>query len=60
MNKETKAHLHKILKRLEESSQQIQSTRGYLGDAAKVKLLQELIKEQVQDENPSRSTRPVR
>ena len=60
MKKETQIHLTRILERLEESSQKILSTRGYTRDCARIKLLEELIKEQVKNEDSDSSAGQVR
>lgn len=60
MKKETRDHLTKALNRLEQTVQKILATRGYTRDCARVKLLEELIKEQVENEDRSPSARPVR
>ena len=60
MKKETQNHLVRVLERLQSSSQKILATRGYTLDSARIKLLEELIKEQVANENPSASTRTIR
>ncbi len=60
MKKETQIHLVRVLERLQDSAQKIRETRGYTRDCARIKLLEELIKEQVQNENSSSTTRPVR
>ena len=60
MKKETQAHLVRVLERLQESSQKMLETRGYTRDCARIKLLEELIKEQVTNENPSATTRAIR
>lgn len=57
MNKqELESHLIFALKRLEESSEQIIKTRGYTNEVEKVKVLEELIKEQLSYENTRNST----
>lgn len=60
MKKETQIHLRRVLERLQQSSEKLMSTRGYTRDCARVKLLEELIKEQVNNENSDTSARPVR
>jgi hypothetical protein len=60
MKRETQIHLRRVLERLRQSSEKILSTRGYTRDCARVKLLEELIKEQVNNENSDSSARPVR
>lgn len=60
MKKETQAHLQIILDRLEKASQEVINTRGYTDENSRIRLLQELIKEQTQNEDTDTSTRPVR
>ncbi len=60
MTKQTQVHLKNILNRLETSTQKILATRGYTKDCAHIRLLQELIKEQMSEENSGHTTRPVR
>lgn len=48
------------LKKLEKATDQVMKTRGYAGDAKKMKLLVELIKEQIRNENSMSSTGAVR
>ncbi len=60
MKKESQIHLVRVLERLQDSSRKILETRGYTRDCARIKLLEELIKEQVQNENSSTPTRQVR
>jgi len=59
---DTEAKLRKALARLETTAQSIIKTRGYTGDARALKMLEELIKEQLLGQNESRrnSTRTVR
>jgi hypothetical protein len=52
--------LQSALKRLEISAQKIIETRGYTKDAGKVRLLEELIREQLQSENTRSATRTSR
>lgn len=60
MKKETQVHLRRVLERLQDSADKISATRGYTRDCARIKLLEELIKEQVNNENTDSSARPVR
>ena len=60
MKKETEIHLRKVLHRLEQSSKKIVESRGYTKDAAQIRILEELIKEQLVHENISTSARPIR
>lgn len=58
--KEVESYLMHTLKRLEKSSEQIISTRGYTSKVEKVKVLEELIKEQLINENTSNAARTAR
>ena len=60
MSNEKAMKLMASLERLEISSRKIVSTRGYNKDAKSLKLLEELIKEQLQNANPRTSTRTIR
>lgn len=60
MKKETEVHLRRILQRLEQATDKLLSTRGYAQDTARVRLLQELIKEQINHADSSSTTRSVR
>ncbi len=60
MKKEAENHLRRVLKRLEEGSKKILSTRGYCVDVARIRLLEELIKEQFTNEDTRTSARTVR
>lgn len=60
MTKQTQDHLKNILNRLEASTQKILETRGYTKDSAQIRLLQELIKEQISEEDSRHSTRQIR
>lgn len=52
--------LRATLLRLEQSTQKLIETRGYTKEAAKMRLLEEIIREQLKNENPRNSTRTVR
>lgn len=60
MSEEKANKLLASLARLETSSRKIVSTRGYSKDAKGLKLLEEMIKEQLQNANPRSSTRTIR
>ena len=60
MSNEKALKLMASLERLETSSRKIVSTRGYNKDAKSLKVLEELIKEQLQNANPRTSTRTIR
>lgn len=60
MKKTMESHLIMALERIETSIEKIMSTRGYCKDAARLRMLKELIKEQVTHEDTSGSTRTVR
>ncbi len=57
---ETPEKLKAVLERLETSTRKIISTRGYSKDAKSLKLLEEMIKEQLTNAYPSSSTRTIR
>ena len=50
-DEDKKKFLNSKLRELEESVQKIVNSRSYSRDVAKVRLLEEMIKEQLQDEN---------
>lgn len=52
--------LKTALVRLEDFSQKITETRGYTKDTAVLKVLEEIIKEQIQNENTRSTARPSR
>lgn len=52
--------LVKALKKLEVATDHVMKTRGYSGDAKKMKLLMELIKEQIRNENSLSTTGAIR
>ncbi|MCB0412181.1 MAG: hypothetical protein KDD22_06615 [Bdellovibrionales bacterium] len=52
--------LDHLLQKLESSARKIVETRGYTREARKIKVLEELLKEQVLSENSNNSTRPTR
>ncbi len=60
MKKETEMHLKRILQRLETTTQKLMATRGYTRESARVRLLQELIKEQVHHADSDSATRSIR
>lgn len=60
MSEEKANKLLASLARLETSSRKIVATRGYSKDAKGLKLLEEMIKEQLQNANPRSSTRTIR
>jgi hypothetical protein len=57
---ETEDKLKAALERLETSAQKIVNTRGYGKDAKSLKLLEELIREQLGNANTRSSTRTIR
>lgn len=57
MQKELDNYLSVALTRLQKAYSEILKTQGYSADAEKVKLLEELVKEQVKNENSSSATR---
>lgn len=60
MKKETAESLQRTLRRLEKTSEEILKTRGYNRDSRTLKILEEMIREQVGYENSNSTTRPVR
>lgn len=58
--KDKAPQLQAALSRLEESAKRIVETRGYTRDVAKLKLLAELIREQIQGENTHSTARQAR
>lgn len=51
----SKDELEESLKRLDESARKIIKTRGYTRELEKIKMLEELIKEQLRNEDTRRS-----
>jgi hypothetical protein len=51
-----KSELEESLMRLDESARKIIKTRGYTREVEKIKMLEELIKEQLRNEDTRRST----
>jgi hypothetical protein len=49
-----------VLERLEQSTQKIIETRGYTRDVKSLKLLEEIIREQLTNANTRSSTRTIR
>ena len=60
MAKDLEQHLILALQRLEKAYEEILKTQGYNKDSEKLKLLTELTREQVKNENISHSTRQTR
>lgn len=60
MNDDDKEQLKLFLERLETSVQKILATRGYTGDVKHLKILHEMIREQLTDENTRSAARPIR
>ena len=52
--------LQATLLRLQQSAQKVVETRGYTKEVAKIRVLEEAIKEQLKNENPRSTTRSVR
>lgn len=57
MKKQFEQHLSSVLTRLEKAHSEIAKSKGYTKDSEKVKLLIELVKEQVSNENTRHSAR---
>ena len=58
--KKAEGELRETLRKLEKSGQKIVETRGYTKEVEKIKLLEELIREQLKHENSRCSARSVR
>ena len=58
--KQEKNNLIRVLEQLDQSAKKIIETRGYTREVKKVKLLEELIREQVKNENSSTSISTLR
>ncbi len=56
----TEKKLKESLERLEKSVQQIMSTRGYNNDVKSLKILEEMIREQLGNAHTRHSTRTIR
>ena len=56
----TQDKLKSVLERLEQSTQKIIETRGYTRDVKSLKLLEEMIREQLINANTRSSTRTIR
>jgi hypothetical protein len=57
---ETQDKLKSALERLEQSTQKVIETRGYTKDVKSLKLLEEMIREQLTNANTRSSTRTIR
>lgn len=57
---EIENHLEKTLQKLEEMTTKVVNTSGYTAESRKLRLLAELIKEQLKNENTRSATRTVR
>jgi hypothetical protein len=60
MQQETESMLVEAMKRLETAADNVVKTSGYTNDAKKYRLLIELIKEQIRNENTLSAARPLR
>lgn len=60
MSKALEAYLLNALARLEKASESIRKTQGYTRETAKVKILTELVREQVANENSRHTARSAR
>lgn len=56
----SKEKLSKAIEKLESSAQKIIDTRGYSDESRRLKMLSEILKEQLRNEDSRYSTRPVR
>lgn len=59
-NLKVEKRLSRAIQKLELSAQKIIETRGYSEEPAKLKMLSELLKEQLRNEDSRYSTRPIR
>jgi hypothetical protein len=57
---ELEKKLRAELSKLEMTYQQILKNRGYTDQARSIKIIEELLREQISDENTRRTTRPAR
>ncbi len=57
---ELESQLVDAMKRLDEAADKVARTSGYTRETKKVRLLLEIIKEQIRNENPVPATRTVR
>lgn len=55
-----KKELQKSIQKLEASAQKIIETRGYTDESRRLRMLSELLREQLKNEDPRYSTRPIR
>lgn len=60
MSQELESYLKLALLRLEKASEEIQKTQGYNRETEKLKMLVELTREQVKNEDPHHSTGKTR
>lgn len=60
MAQDLEQHLTLALQRLEKAYEEILKTQGYTKDSEKLKLLTELTREQVKNENTDNTTRQTR
>ncbi|MEQ1665047.1 MAG: hypothetical protein ABL927_06680 [Bdellovibrionales bacterium] len=59
-NYQMEAQLKESLTRLERTTEHIIKTNGYTAEAKKLRLLMELVKEQIKNENSVPATRTIR
>lgn len=60
MAKNLEEYLQKALDRLEQATNSVRKTQGFSRDTAKMRLLTELVREQLPNENTRHSTRQTR
>jgi endonuclease III-like uncharacterized protein len=60
MQNENNHHLSAVLKMLEKTFSDIVQSRGYNKNSERIKILAELIREQIQNENTDNTTRTTR
>jgi hypothetical protein len=57
---ELEIHLNETLKKLEVAAERIVRTQGFTGESKKIRLLIEMVREQIANENSLSSARPLR
>jgi len=57
---ELETHLKETLKKLESAAERLMRTQGYTGETKKIRLLIEMVREQIANEDFVPSTRTVR
>ncbi len=60
MKENLERHLLNVLEKLDKATLRIQASQGYGRDVRRLRLLNELVKEQIRHEDPRSSTRAMR